>query len=140
MSFFLLSMWKNQLGVKKYNFILIFWLIHFISFIAQCFRKDFRHLEAVCYSDKTYNSMYSRWNTSNDRLSEGKKQKPISTNAITRHHVIAIAQDQQSGRSSFSLIQTCLQCFNKKKNPRIELPIKGINLTKLYHISTMVQI
>ena len=46
-------------------------------------------------------------------LSEEKEQKLISTNFITRHNAIAISRDQQSWRSSFSLIQTCLQFFNK---------------------------
>ena len=47
-------------------------------------------------------------------LSEEKEQKLISTNFITRHNTIAISRDQQqSWRSGFSLIQTCLQFFNK---------------------------
>ena len=40
-----------------------------------------------------------------------KEQKLINTNAITRRNVIAISRDQQLWRSSFSLIQTCLQFF-----------------------------
>ena len=44
-------------------------------------------------------------------LSEKKEQKLINTNAITRRNVIAISRDQQLWRSSFSLIQTCLQFF-----------------------------
>ena len=43
-------------------------------------------------------------------LSEGEKkeQNLINTNVITRHNAIAISRDQQSWRSSFSLIQTYL--------------------------------
>ena len=74
-------------------------------------------------------------------LSEEKEQKPISTNAIARHNVIPISPDQQSWSSSFSFIQICLHFFNKSqlcnklksnwKDPRIELPKRGVNSTVL---------
>ena len=67
------------------------------------------------------NDRYSRWNMSNHVLSEGgkKEQKLINTNVITRHNAIAISCDQQSWRSSFSLIQIYLlfPVFNLWNHP-----------------------
>ena len=51
----------------------------------------------------------------NEETEEQKKeQKLINTNVITRHNLIAISRDQHLWRSSFSLIQTCLQFFYLK--------------------------
>ena len=67
-----------------------------------------------------------------------KEQKLINTNVITRHKAVDKSRDQQLWRSSFSLIQTYLQIFDKNrwcnnlksnwKNPRIELTKGEVNL------------
>ena len=111
--------WGRASRWKKVQLYLIFPLIQCILLLhnvsgerLQPIFRQFVNLIKHCTIQP-----YCSWNRSTVITCwvKKKEQKLINTNAITRQNAIVISRDQQSWRSNFNLIQTCLQLFSKDR-------------------------